>query len=407
MNVRNEFPMLDKNIIYFDNAATTFKPKCVIDEIVNYYTNYSSNSHRGDYDISIKTSEYVTKTRENIRKFINAEKMEEIIFTPGTTSGMNMIVQGYFKNKLNDNDEVILTTGEHASNILPWINLSKEKNIKIKYLNLDDNHSLTLDNLINEITKNTKVISIAHITNVIGDVRDIKKIIEYAHKLGILVVVDAAQSIAHIKCDVIDSDADFLVFSAHKMYGPTGIGILYGKYELLNKINPTIVGGGISISISKTGECIYKKLPYSLEAGTINIAGIFGLNKAIEFINEVGIDNISDYEINLKKYCISKMLELDNIEIYNKDTESGLIAFNVLNKDNSDMKYIFSQDVAVYLNSFNICIRSGDHCAKILQDELDSSNTCRISFSVYNTIEEIDILINALKDLTIEKTIIF
>ncbi len=388
MNYKEDFPMLNTDIIYFDNGATTLKPKCVIEAMDDYYCNYSSNAHRGDYKISIKASSELEKVREKVRNFINADMSDEIIFTQGSTESLNMIINGYFKNKLTEDDEVLITKSEHASNILPWFELENEINIKVKYISLTEDHTVTIDNVINCITDKTKVISLAQVTNVIGDVRPLKEIIKYAHEHGILVVVDAAQSVGHINVDVKDLDADFLAFSAHKMLGPTGVGILYGKYELLNELKPINYGGGMNVSFASPDKIEYKELPYRLEPGTQNIAGIIGFGRAIDYINKIGIDNIEEYCINLKEYLVNKLKNINNVKMYNADIEGSTLTFNINN--------IFAQDTAIYLDKYNICVRSGSHCAKKLEDELSIKNTVRISLYFYNTKEEIDKLVKAL-----------
>lgn len=377
--------MLEKSLIYFDNAATTFKPNQVINSVIDYYSNYTANAHRGDYDISYEVDTKYEGVRKKVKEFINAKKDEEIVFTSGTTQSLNMIVNGFFKDYLNDVDEVLLTKAEHASNILPWFNI--EKDIKIKYIELD-NELVTLDNVIKSITPNTKVISLAHITNVIGDERPIKEITDYAHKHNILVVLDAAQSAPHVKIDVENLGVDFMGFSGHKMCGPTGIGVLYGKYELLNKLNPQNVGGGMNNDFESNMTYRYKELPYRLEAGTPNIEGVIGLGSAIDYINSIGINNIENYVSNLRSYAIDKLSKLKNIDIYNKDIKSSTIIFNV--------RGVHSQDTSTYLNKHGICVRAGNHCAKILKDEIGVTNTCRISLYFYNTKEDIDKLVEVL-----------
>lgn len=377
--------MLEKSLIYFDNAATTFKPNQVINSVIDYYSNYTANAHRGDYDISYEVDTKYEGVRKKVKEFINAKKDEEIVFTSGTTQSLNMIVNGFFKDYLNDGDEVLLTKAEHASNILPWFNI--EKDIKIKYIELD-NELVTLDNVIKSITPNTKVISLAHITNVIGDERPIKEITDYAHKHNILVVLDAAQSAPHVKIDVENLGVDFMGFSGHKMCGPTGIGVLYGKYELLNKLNPQNVGGGMNNDFESNMTYRYKELPYRLEAGTPNIEGVIGLGSAIDYINSIGINNIENYVSNLRSYAIDKLSKFKNIDIYNKDIKSSTIIFNV--------RGVHSQDTSTYLNKHGICVRAGNHCAKILKDEIGVTNTCRISLYFYNTKEDIDKLVEVL-----------
>ncbi len=385
---RNDFPMLMQDIVYFDNGATTLKPNSVIEGICDYYSNYSSNAHRGDYKLSLKASKEYESVREKVKEFINAKDKDEIVFTSGATESLNMIINGYFKYNLNKEDEVLITKSEHASNILPWYELENEMGIKVKYIPLTENHTVTLDNVKNSITDKTKVISIAHVTNVIGDLRPIKEIIKYAHKKGILVVIDGAQSVGHTKIDVQNLDIDFLAFSAHKMLGPTGVGVLYGKYDLLDKLKPFKYGGGMNISFISPKEIEYKELPYKLEAGTQNIAGVIGFGKAIDYINNIGIDNIEEYCLELRKYIINGLKKLKNINVYNENVEGSTIAFNIDN--------VFAQDTAIYLDKYNICVRSGSHCAKKLEDELGIKNTCRISIYFYNTKEDADRLIEAL-----------
>lgn len=395
---REDFLMLKQDIIYFDSGATCLKPSILGETTSKYYNTYSANAHRGDYDISLKVDEKYEETRELVRNFIGASRKEEIIFTNGTTDSMNQLIFGYFKNHLKSGDEVLLTKSEHASNILPWFELKDELGIEIKYIPLDNELKVTMENLKNSITEKTRVISIAHITNVVGDVRPIKEIIEYAHSNNILVVIDAAQSIAHMKYNVIDLDADFLAFSAHKMYGPTGVGVLYGKYELLNNIRPLEFGGGMNSLFNHDGVRIYNELPYLLEAGTPNIAGVIGFGAVLDYLNNIGVDKIQTHELELRKYAIEKLRENKNIIIYNEHSESGIITFN--------MKDIFAQDLAIYLNKYKICVRAGNHCAKILKDELGIKNTCRISLAMYNNKEEIDYLVKVLDNPNIKDEII-
>ena len=387
---REEFPMLNTNYIYLDNGATTWKPKYVVDKINEYYTKYTANAHRGDYDISLKVDNEYENARDLVKEFINAKTRQEIVFTSGTTNSLNMIVDGFFANHLAPGDEVIISESEHASNILPWYRLAKDLGIVVKYCPLDDNHYVTLNNLKSIVTPNTKVISLAMITNVIGDLRPIKEICEFAHQNNIFVVVDGAQSVPHIKTDVQDLDCDFLAFSGHKMCGPTGIGILYGKYELLNEIEPQNLGGGMNESFDSIEEVYLKPLPTRLEAGTPNIEGAIGLGAAIEYLSKIGLDNITNHEQHLRNYLVKELKQIPHITIINEESDSGIVSFNVDD--------IFAQDVAVYLNKYNICVRAGNHCAKILKNEVGVKNTVRVSIYLYNTIEEIDTLINLLKD---------
>lgn len=385
---REDFEILNEGLIYLDNAATTMKPKKVVDKIVEYYTKYTANAHRGDYDNSLRVNNEYEGAREKVRNLINAKSLKEVVFTKGSTEAFNMIIFGFMANYLTKEDEVLLTKGEHASNILPWLNLSKKIGFKLKYADLDNSYRVTIDNIKKEITPNTKVIAIAHITNTLGDVRPIEEIGKICKEKNILFVVDSTQSIGHIPVDVEKNNISFMGFSAHKMLGPTGVGVLYGKEEYLEQLVPVEYGGGMNISFTSSGDYEIKELPARLEAGTRNIAGVIGLGAAIDYLLEVGLENIHNYEIELKKYLIEKLKKVPNIQIYNEDNDSGVLLFNVGN--------YFSQDVALYLNQFKICIRAGNHCAKMLQEVICVSNTCRVSLYLYNNKEEIDKLAEAL-----------
>lgn len=395
---REDFLMLDENIIYFDNGATTLKPRILGEVISDYYNHYSANAHRGDYDISLKVDAMYENTRDLVREFIGAKSNKEIIFTSGSTDSLNKIIFGYFRNHLKSGDEVLITKSEHASNVLPWFELQDEIGIRVNYIPLDEHLEVTLDNVKKSITRNTKVISIAHVTNVAGDIRPLKEIIKYAHELGILVNVDGAQSVPHLKVNVGELDIDFLSFSAHKMCGPTGVGIIYGKEELLKETKPIVFGGGMNASYLSDGTRVYDELPTLLEAGTPNIAGVIGFGAVLEYLNKIGIDRIEEKEQELKKYALERLSEVPNMIVYNDYTKSGIVAFN--------MKDIFAQDLAIYLNNYGICVRAGNHCSKILKDEIGIKNTCRASFYFYNTKEEIDRFVEVLKNPNIKAEII-
>lgn len=386
---RDDFKILKEDFICFDNCATTLKPNIVVDETVKYYTEYTSNAHRGDYDNSIKVDTLYEETRTKVRKLINAKSDSEIVFTSGATESLNLVVFGFMKYNLKKGDEVLLTKAEHASNVLPWLELANEKGIKIKYIPLDKDHKLDYDELVKMISPKTKVISIAHVTNTIGDIRPVEKIGKLCKENNIYFVVDGAQSIPHFKVDVLKNNIDFLAFSAHKMLGPTGVGVLYGKYDLLNETRPINFGGGMNNIFESTGEVEYKSIPTRFEAGTPNIAGVIGFNRAIDYINSIGYDAIERQEKELRKYLIDNLKKIDNVILYNENSDTGIVLFN--------LKDIFPQDTSVYLNTYHICVRAGNHCAKILKDELGIRNTCRISLYFYNTKEEIDVLIEALK----------
>lgn len=387
---REDFPMLKDDLIYFDNGATSLKPKCVIEKMVDYYENYSANAHRGDYDISFKVDMEYEETRDLVKDFINARYKEEIIFTSGTTQSLNYIVQGFFENILEPSDEILITTSEHASNVLPWFRCENKIGSKVKFIDLDSNYHVTIENVKKAITPNTKIIALAQVTNVIGDLRPIKEICKLAHENNIFVVVDAAQSAPHIKIDVQDLDCDFLAFSAHKMLGPTGVGVLYGKKELLESLEPINLGGGMNESFDDSKSIFLKELPLRLEAGTQNISGVIAFGEAIKYINKIGIDKIVEREKYLRDYLIEKIVNIPFIDIINIESDSSIVTLNIDD--------IFAQDVAYYLNKYKICVRAGNHCAKILKNVTKVNNTVRISLSFYNTEKEIDILVDLLKN---------
>lgn len=386
---RDDFPMIKDDLIYLDNGATTFKPKCVLEAINDYYENYSANAHRGDYSISYKVDVAYENARVKVAKFINAE-IDEVVFTSGATESLNVIATGFFSNLLEEGDEIIISDAEHASNVLPWFRLANKLGAVIKYVPLDANLHVTLENIKSIVTPRSKVISLAGITNVVGDVRPIKKICKFAHQNNMFVVCDGAQSVPHTKTDVKDLDIDFLAFSGHKMCGPTGVGVLYGKKELLESVEPLSLGGGMNESFDSEKEIYLKELPQRLEAGTPNIAGVIGLGAAVDYLDKIGMDTISIYEQKLKKYMMDKLEKIPYIQIVNEEADSGIVAFNV--------EGIFSQDVAYYLNKYNICVRAGNHCAKILKKAIGVKNTIRVSLYFYNTKEEIDALVELLSD---------
>lgn len=387
---REDFPILNEDIIYFDNGATTLKPKCVVDKMVDYYTKYTSNIHRGDYQNAMRTNEEYDQVREIVKDFIHARDKDEIVYTTGTTEAINMVVFGFFQKILKPGDEILINEAEHASNVLPWLVLQEKIGVKVKFVPLDKNHELTVDNIKNSITANTKVISVAHISNVIGDIRDVSSIGEICEEKGIYFVIDAAQSASHISIDVEKFKASFLAFSAHKMTGPTGVGILYGKKELLDQMDPLKYGGGMNQSFEVDGSYILKDSPIRFEAGTPPIAEVIGMGEAIKFIQKIGVEKIHEHEYSLKKYLIEELEKIPNIILYNPHSNSGIVTFNVSG--------VFSQDTSIYLNHYGIAIRAGNHCAKVLKGNLNIKNTCRVSLYLYNTKEEVDKLIDALKN---------
>lgn len=392
--IRKDFPIFEnhkndkKPFVYLDNAATAFKPKCVIDACSSYYLEDGANAHRGDYDIAYHVDRKVEHSREHVARFINSEPYE-IVFTSGTSMSLNLVAFGYGIKYLKKGDEILLTEAEHASNVLPWFKVSEMTGAIIKYIPLDDEGRCTPENLEKVITPNTKVVSIAQITNVLGYKIDIKEMSKIAHKYGAVVVCDAAQSAPHIKINVKDLDCDFLSFSGHKLCGPTGIGVLYGKFDLLKKMDPFMTGGGDNARFDMCGNVAYLEPPAKFEAGTQNLAGIYGLDAALTYLESIGMDEIEKHDIELHDYAISKLKELDNVIIYNEHADSGIITLNV--------KGVFAQDEASYLNSKGVCVRSGEHCAKLLKERLKVFGTIRVSTYFYNDKNDIDILVNALK----------
>lgn len=385
---RDDFEIFNQDLIYFDNGATTMKPRQVVDSIVDYYTNYTANCHRGDYKNSMIVDEKYENTRKKVRDFIHADSEKEIVFTSGATDSLNRIIFGFMKNNLKSGDEVLISKAEHASNVLPWIRLSEEIGIVVKYIPLENN-LITVSNVQKMITDKTKVISLAHVTNVLGDTRPIKEIGEICKKNNLYFVIDAAQSIPHTEVNVKENNIDFLAFSAHKMLGPTGVGVLYGKYDLLEKMEATTLGGGMNNTFDTEGNYELKSIPTRFEAGTPNIAGVIGMSAAIDYITNIGYEKIENHIKETRNYLLNEMKKIDNIIIYNKEIDSNTIVFNI--------DGVFPQDTAVYLDSYHIAVRAGNHCAKVLKEEIQVKNTCRISLYLYNTKEECDQLIKALK----------
>lgn len=396
--IRQDFPILKrklangKNLIYFDNAATTQKPKQVIDAICKYYSEYNSNIHRAVYQIAEEATYEYEKTRENICKFINARYPEEIIFTRNTTESINLIAHSWGKTNTKKGSKIILTEYEHHSNIVPWQMLCDINKSKINYIDTDNEGYLNLETFLSFLKDegDTKIVSLSHMSNVLGTIYPVKEIIKIAHEKNIPVVLDGAQSVPHLETDVQDIDCDFLAFSAHKMLGPTGVGVLYVKREILENMSPFITGGDMIKEVHKHNT-IFNDLPYRFEGGTPNIADVIGFNSAIEYLKEIGMRNIRDHEKDLIKYLYNNLENIKDIEIYGpKDSSNrgGLISFNLLG--------IHPHDCATILNDFGVAIRSGHHCAQILMDKLDIAASCRASLYIYNTKEEIDIFVDAL-----------
>lgn len=394
--IRKQFPMLNektmqsKPLVFLDNASTTFKPYSVIAAMNNYYSNYTANHHRGDYDLCFKVDQEIQLVREKVARFVNSES-KEVVFTSGDTESLNLIAYGYALDILKKDDVVLLSLEEHASNTLPWYRICELTGARVEFVELVDK-KITVNKVKEAFAeyKNIKIVSFAHISNVLGYEIDAKAIAKVVHENNAVFVLDGAQSVPHVKTDFKDLDCDFITFSAHKICGPTGTGVLVGKYELLQKMSTFHTGGGMNVKFNKNMEVIPLEAPHKFEAGTLNIAGIIGLGAAIDFINSIGIDNIHQHELELNKYALEKLEECEDIVIYNKSSNSGIITFN--------RKGVFSQDEATLLNSKGIAVRSGQHCAKMIDEVIGDIATIRASFYLYTSKSDIDAFVNALKE---------
>ncbi len=389
--IKKDFPLLSNNeITYLDSGATTQKPKQVINAVEEFYKKYNANPHRGAYTLSMEATEVYENTRTKIAKFINAKHREEIIFSKNATESLNLIAYSYGMENLKKDDEVVISIMEHHSNLVPWQKVTKATGSKLKYMYINDEFELSDEEIENKITDKTKIVGITHVSNVLGTINNIKKIIKYAHKKGAIVIVDASQSIPHMKIDVQDLEADFLVFSGHKMLAPLGIGVLYGKKEILNKMSPFLMGGDM-IEYVYEQETTFAPLPNKFEAGTQNVEGVIGLGAAIDYIENLGYDKIQEIEKDIVSYARQELSKLDFITLYltpNEENHSGVISFNI--------NGVHPHDVASILDSEGICVRSGNHCAQPLMRFLGIDSTCRASFYFYNTKEDVDKLIVAL-----------
>ena len=391
-DIKKDFPLLMENkIAYLDSGATTQKPVQVIKAIEEFYDKYNANPHRGAYTLSVEATEAYENTRTKIAKFINAKHREEIIFTKNATESLNLIAYSYGMNNVNKGDEVVISIMEHHSNLVPWQKVTKAKEAELKYMYINDQFELSDEEIENKITDKTKIVGITHVSNVLGTINNVKKIIKYAHKKGAIVILDASQSIPHMQIDVQELDCDFLVFSGHKMLAPLGIGVLYGKKEILNNMTPFLMGGDM-IEYVYEQETTFAPLPNKFEAGTQNVEGVIGLGAAIDYIQNIGYENIQQIEKEVLDYTIERLSKLDYLDLYvtpNKDKHSGVISFN--------MKNVHPHDVASILDSYNVCVRSGNHCAQPLMRFLGIDSTCRASFYIYNTKEDVDMLVEGLE----------
>ena len=390
-NFKKDFPIFEnKDIAYLDSGATTQKPTSVLEAIEKFYKNENANPHRGAYGLSIEATEIYENTRDKIAKFINAKHREEIIFSKNASESLNLIAYSYGLDNLKKDDEIVLSIMEHHSNLVPWQMVTKATESKLNYMYINDNFEISDEEIETKITDKTKIVGITHVSNVLGTINNIEKIIKYAHKKGAIVVVDGSQSIPHMEIDVQKLDADFFVFSGHKMLAPLGIGILYGKREILNKMNPFLMGGDM-IEYVYEQETTFAPLPNKFEAGTQNVEGVIGLGAAIDYIKNIGYNKIQEIEKEVTSYARQELSKLEYLTLYltpNEEKHSSVISFNI--------KGVHPHDVASILDSENVCVRSGNHCAQPLLRSMGIDSTCRASFYIYNTKEDVDKLVIAL-----------
>ena len=392
--VREDFPILSREVygkplVYLDNAATTQKPLCVLDAMREEYLNVNANVHRGVHYLSQQATDLHEAAREKVRQFINAAKTEEIIFTRGTTEAINLVASSFCENQMKEGDEVLVSDMEHHSNIVPWQLQAMKRGIVVKHLPIDDKGCLDLSTFNAHLSSKTKLVSIAHVSNVLGTVNDVKRIVEMAHTCGIPVLVDGAQSAPHMKIDVQAIGCDFYAFSGHKMYGPTGVGVLYGKEEWLEKL-PPYQGGGEMIDKVTWEKTTFERLPFKFEAGTPDYVATHGLATAIDYLCSVGIDNIKAHEQELTRYCMEQLKTIDGIRIFGEaEHKDAVVSFLV-----GDIHHL---DMGTLLDRLGIAVRTGHHCAQPLMDRLGISGTVRASFALYNTKEEIDVLVAGIR----------
>ena len=392
MNIKKDFPILNnKEITYLDSGATTQKPEQVIQAIDNYYKTANANVHRGAYALSVEATSQYEKAREKVANFINSPSSEQVIFSKNATESLNLIAYSYGMENLKEDDEIVLSIMEHHSNLVPWQKVAKTTGAKLNYMYINDEFEISDEEIEKKITDKTKIVGITHVSNVLGTINNVKKIIKQAHKKGAIVIVDASQSIPHMKIDVQDLDCDFLVFSGHKMLAPLGIGVLYGKKQLLNDMTPFLMGGDM-IEYVYEQDTTFAPLPNKFEAGTQNIEGVIGLAAAIDYIENIGYEKIAQIEEEVVSYAREELSKLDFLELYitpNKQKHSAVISFNI--------KGVHPHDVASILDTNGVCVRSGNHCAQPLMRYLGIDSTCRASFYLYNTKEDVDKLVVALK----------
>ncbi|WP_249871196.1 cysteine desulfurase [Oceanobacillus saliphilus] len=390
--IKEQFPILNQEVnghplVYLDSSATSQKPVSVIEAINKYYREDNSNVHRGVHTLGTRATDKYEGAREKVRNFINAKSTAEVIFTRGTTTAINTIATSYGRNKLKAGDEIVITPMEHHSNIIPWQQAAKASGATLKYIPLQSDGTITLDDVRETVTDNTKIVAITHVSNVLGTINPIKEIAKIAHDHGAVIVIDGAQGAPHIQVDVVELDCDFYAFSGHKMCGPTGIGVLYGKRALLEDMEPVEFGGEM-IDFVNLYDSTWKELPWKFEGGTPIIAGAIGLGAAIDFLQEVGQDNILEHEQKLADYAMEQLRTIDGMTIYGPEKRAGLVTFNIDD--------VHPHDTATVLDSFGIAVRAGHHCAQPLMKWLEVSATARASFYLYNTNEDIDNLVDGL-----------
>lgn len=389
LNIKKDFPVLNNNpdLVYLDTGATALKPKCVIYKINEYYDKYGVNVNRGVYELSYEATTEYEETRTLTAKFLNARE-KEIVFTKGASNGLNMVALGFGMDYIQEGDEIITTELEHHSNVLPWMNVAKKKNATLKYIELDSTGRITVEAFKKTITEKSKVLAITYVSNVMGYITPIKEIIKIAHEHNIIVVVDAAQAVPHMKVDVQDLDCDFLAFSAHKMFGPTGFGILFGKYKYLKKMSPIEYGGDM-IDVVEKYEATTKDAPYKFETGTPPIAEAIAFKEAIKYIESIGYDRIHEHEQILLNYAREKLSKVEGITIYNPTAETAIITFNI-NKAHP-------HDAATIFDEYHVALRAGHHCAQLITKWLDCVATLRACIYVYNDYHDIDVFVEAVK----------
>lgn len=396
--IRKDFPTLSQKIngkplVYLDNAATTHKPNFVLDAMIDYYEKHNANPNRGAHYLGVSATELYENAREKVREFINAKSNKEIIFTRNATESLNLIAYSYGMKYVEEDDEIVVCISEHHSNIVPWQKIANLKKAKLKFIYLNEDYRLNMDEVYTKITDKTKIVGIAQMSNVLGTVYPVKQIVEYAHSKGAITIIDGAQSAPHIKIDVIDINTDFLVFSGHKMLGPMGIGVLYGKEELLEEMPPFLMGGDM-IEYVEEQNTTFAELPHRFEAGTPNVEGAVGLTAAIDYIEEIGLDNINTHGHELTSYALEKLMAIPYVKIYGPkdlDNRGAVISFSV--------EGCHPHDVSTIVDTYGVALRAGHHCAQPLMKYLNAPATSRISFYIYNTKSEIDIFIDSLKNV--------